>query len=71
MSENPAIQEEMIEQAPMTEEEIAALEAERQAAYEAKLAPYNALKQQMAANANELTDLQTALVDVYEQILTQ
>lgn len=58
-------------QAPgMTDEEIAALEAQRQAAYEAELAPYKALRERMDNNASELTDLQLALVDVYEQILT-
>lgn len=54
----------------LTEEEIAALEAERIAAYEAELAPFKALKERLQKTTTELTDLQMALVDVYEQILT-
>lgn len=54
---------------PMTEEEIAALESQRKAEYEAKLAPYAAFKAQMDATITELTDLQMALIDFYEQML--
>lgn len=59
-----------MEHGGMTEEELQALEAERAAAYEAELAPYKALKERLQKNTTELTDLQMALVDVYEQILT-
>lgn len=60
----------VMENPGMTEEEQAALEAERQAAYEAELAPFKALKERMDTTTSELTDLQLALVDVYEQMLT-
>lgn len=53
----------------LTEEEIAALEEERKAKYEAKLAPYAALKKRMDNTTAELTDLQMALVEFYEQLL--
>ena len=54
----------------MTPEELQALEAERIAAYEAELAPFKAIKERLQKTTTELTDLQMALVDVYEQILT-
>lgn len=53
----------------LTEEEIAAMEEERRAKYEAKLAPYAALKERMDTTTAELTDLQMALVEFYEQLL--
>lgn len=59
-----------MEHGGLTEEELQALEEERKAAYEAELAPYKALKERLQKNTTELTDLQMALVDVYEQILT-
>jgi hypothetical protein len=59
----------LMEQPGLTNEEIAALEAERQAAHDAKIAPFRALKERMDTTDNELTDLQLALVDVYETIL--
>lgn len=62
--------EQGMEHGGLTEEELQALEEERKAAYEAELAPYKALKERLQKNTTELTDLQMALVDVYEQILT-
>ena len=59
-----------MEHGGLTEEELQALEEERKAAYEAELAPYKDLKERLQKTTTELTDLQMALVDVYEQILT-
>jgi hypothetical protein len=42
----------------MTEEEQAALEAERQAAFDAKVAPYRALKEQI----DTLTEIQETIL---------
>lgn len=58
-----------MQQPELTDEEIAVIEAERKAEFDAKIAPYKALKERMDSTSNELTDLQLALVDVYETIL--
>ncbi|MGI6689810.1 MAG: hypothetical protein ACOX63_03005 [Christensenellales bacterium] len=60
---------EIMQQPELTDEEIAVIEAERKAEFDAKIAPYKALKERMDSTSNELTDLQLALVDVYETIL--
>ncbi len=61
--------EQSIEMGGMTDEEIAELEAQRAAELEAKIEPFRSLKTQLETQATELTDLQMALVDVYEQML--
>ena len=60
---------EIMQQPELTDEEIAVIEAERKAEFDAKIAPYKALKERMDSTSNELTDLQLALVEVYETIL--
>lgn len=60
---------EIMQQPELTDEEVAVIEAERKAEFDAKIAPYKALKECMDSTSNELTDLQLALVDVYETIL--
>lgn len=67
---NTNIPEQGMDHGEMTPEELQALEAERIAAYEAELAPFKAIKERLQKTTTELTDLQMALVDVYEQILT-
>lgn len=68
MSQNPNIEPEM-EHPAITPEEEAALEQERKEAYERELKPFRELKAKMEASSTDITDLQVALADVYEQIL--
>ena len=53
----------------LTDEEIEAIEQDRKAQEEALIAPFREFRRRVEAASTELTDLQLALVEVYEQML--